>query len=116
VAEEIEDDRHHNRHLEEDGLQHNHHHHDHDHHHHNEHDDHGLDGNDLSGSFENLRKSLRGRGTDVSRQEGNMGYSYQVDMYIEFDQQLVTNNGGLQGAHNYINALFTMANTIYERE
>jgi len=114
VAEEIEDDRHHNRHLEEDGLQHNHHHHDHDHHHHNEHDDHGLDGNDLSGSFENLRKSLRG--TDVSRQEGNMGYSYQVDMYIEFDQQLVTNNGGLQGAHNYINALFTMANTIYERE
>jgi hypothetical protein len=107
------------RHLDEDGHHHDHHVH-HDHHHH-EHDNHGLDGNDLSGSFEILRKSLRG--TDVSHigkrrklQNANVGYSYQVDLYIEFDQQLVTNNGSLKKAYNYINALLTMANQIYEHE
>jgi hypothetical protein len=105
------------RHLEEDGHHHDHH---DQHHHDHDHDNHGLDGNDLSGSFENLRKSLRG--TDVShigkrrKLQNTNGYSYQVDLYIEFDQQLVTNNGSLKKAYNYINALLTMANQIYEHE
>jgi hypothetical protein len=106
------------RHLEEDGHHHDHH---DQHHHDHDHDNHGLDGNDLSGSFENLRQSLRG--TDVRHigkrrklQDANVGYSYEVDLYIEFDQQLVTNNGGLQETYNYINALMTMANQIYEHE
>jgi hypothetical protein len=121
VAEEHEEDPLRHRHLEEDGHHHDHHHHDHDHHHHG-HDDHGLDGNDLSGSFENLRKSLRG--TDVSHigkrrklQDANVGYSYQVDLYIEFDEQLViNNNNNLVQTYNYITALMTMANQIYEHE
>jgi len=122
VAKEHVDDPVRHRHLEEDGHHHDHHdQHHHDHEHEHEHDDHGLDGNDLSGSFENLRQSLRG--TDVRHigkrrklQDANVGYSYEVDLHIEFDQQLVTNNGGLQETYNYINALMTMANQIYEHE
>jgi hypothetical protein len=114
VAEEHEEEPLRHRHLEEDDHHHDHH-HDHDHHHHD------LDGNDLSGSFQNLRKSLRG--TDVSHigkrrklQDANGGYSYQVDLYIEFDKQLVTNNGDLEKTYKYITALVTMANQIYEHE
>ncbi|KAL7492436.1 hypothetical protein ACHAWT_004627, partial [Skeletonema menzelii] len=95
--------------------------HEEDPHHHHDHD-HGLDGNDLPGSFEHLRKSLRG--ADVSKigkrrklQDSNLPYSYQVDLYIEFDQKLVQNNGGsIQNTYNYINSLVTMANQIYEYE
>lgn len=123
VAEEHEEDPLRHRHLEEDDHHHHDHddhdHHDHDHHHHHEH---GLDGNDLPGSFENLRKSLRG--ADVSKigkrrklQDANVNYSYQVDLYIEFDQKLIDNNGGkLANAYSYINSLVTMANQIYEHE
>ena len=123
VAEEHEEDPLRHRHLEEDAHdhEHDHHHDDHSHHHHDHDHDHGLDGHDLPGSFEHLRKSLRG--TDVSKigkrrelQDTSEGYSYQVDLYIEFDQELVDVNGGLQQTYNYINALTVMANQIYEHE
>mmetsp|Transcript_20667 Transcript_20667/g.34058 ORF Transcript_20667/g.34058 Transcript_20667/m.34058 type:complete len:644 (-) Transcript_20667:56-1987(-) len=120
VAEEHEEDPLRHRHLEEEDGHHHDDHHDHSHHHHDH--DHGLDGNDLPGSFEHLRKSLRG--ADVSKigkrrklQDSNLPYSYQVDLYIEFDQKLVQNNGGsIQNTYNYINSLVTMANQIYEKE
>ena len=121
VAEEHEEDPLRHRHLEEEEDGHHHDdHHDHSHHHHDH--DHGLDGNDLPGSFEHLRKCLRG--ADVSKigkrrklQDSYLPYSYQVDLYIEFDQKLVQNNGGsIQNTYNYINSLVTMANQIYEHE
>ena len=137
VAEEHEEEPLRHRHLEEDGQHHHHddhdhhdhdhhhdhgHDHDHDHDHHHHHHDHGLDGNDLPGSFENLRKSIRG--ADVSKigkrrklQDANAGYNYQVDLYIEIDKELVDNNGGdISKAFAYVNSLVTMANQIYEHE
>ena len=37
-------------------------------------------------------------------------------IYIEIDNSLVTNNGGMIGAINYVNAIVTAASAIYERE
>ena len=91
------------------------HHHDHDVHIHNH--DHGLDAQDLVGSLENLRKSLRG--ADVSfgdRRRLQGSYQYEVKVYVEYDQTLVNYNGGQSNTINYINSLFTMANQIYEKE
>lgn len=118
VAEEHEEEPMRHRHLEEDGHDHHDHHEDHDHSHHH---DHGLDGKDLSGSFENLRKSLRG--TDVSNigkrrklQDAIVGSTYQVDLYLEYDQAMVDQQGSKANAESYIIKLVTIANTIYEPE
>ena len=119
AADEHEEEPLRHRHLEEDGHHHDHH-HDHSHHHHNH--DHGIDGNDLPGSFENLRKSLRG--ADVSKigkrrklEDPELDYNYQVDLYIEIDKELVANNGGsVDKAYAYVNALVTAANVLYESE
>ena len=43
-------------------------------------------------------------------------YSYVVDFFIEIDHVLVTNNGGQEGAIEYVNGLVSAASAIYERE
>jgi hypothetical protein len=121
VEAEHTDDPIRHRHLTEDD--HEDHHHDHDlhdqHHHHHEHE-HGLDASDLSIGVENLRKSLRGSDIMNKRrklQDSNAPYNFQIDLYIEIDDEFVSNNGGDLGAsYAYVNTLITFANTIYEPE
>lgn len=43
-------------------------------------------------------------------------YTYQVDMYIEIDEQVIMNNGGMDNAIQYVNAVITAASAVYERE
>ena len=125
VEAEHTDDPIRHRHLTED--QHEDHHHDHDlhdhhhHHHHHEHEhEHGLDASDLSIGVENLRKSLRGSDLVNKRrklQDSNAPYNFQIDLYIEIDDEFVSNNGGdLGAAYAYVNTLITFANTLYEPE
>jgi len=103
------------RHLNED----HHHHHDHHDHHH----DHDHDHFNLSEIKENLRGSSLRLGKQRRALQG-VGYSYQVDIYIEIDNQLCIDNGedclqsGVIGPNTmgYVNALFAGANTIYEDE
>ena len=43
-------------------------------------------------------------------------YSYQIDIYFEFDNDLVTQQGSLTDVINYINVLISAANIVYEKE
>ena len=43
-------------------------------------------------------------------------YSYQVDLYIEVDQDFVTHHVNMTGAIAYVNALVTAISSIYEEE
>lgn len=43
-------------------------------------------------------------------------YTYEVGIFIEIDSAVVNNNGGINGAKNYVDALVTAASKIYERE
>ena len=45
-----------------------------------------------------------------------MQYSYQIDIYFEFDNDLVTQQGSLTDVINYINVLISAANIVYEKE
>ena len=42
--------------------------------------------------------------------------SYQVDLYIEVDQDFVTHHVNMTGAIAYVNALVTAISSIYEEE
>ena len=120
VADEHSDEPIRHRRLTENHHDHQDHDHEgHDHHHHHHHNDHGLDAPDLSTAVENLSKSLRG--SDITRKrrklQNNEDYSYWLDIHVEVDTQFVNNNGGtIESASNYVNALFTLANSIYEKE
>ena len=101
---------------------HDHDHHDHDHHAH-DHDHFNLD--NLNEAFE--KEGIRLRGSSTEDRPGRKllyytddfpkKYSYQVDVFIEYDSQLVANNGGTTaGVQQYIADLMAGANIIYEKE
>ena len=93
---------------------HDHHYHEeHDHHHHHHHDE--TSEETLTYLKENLRGSNIKMGKRRKLQSGG-SYNYQVDVYIEVDQTLVNDNGGIFNPNtiNYVNSIFTGANTIYE--
>ena len=101
---------------------HDHDHHDHDHHAH-DHDHFNLD--NLNEAFE--KEGIRLRGSSKEDRPGRKllyytddfpkKYSYQVDVFIEYDSQLVANNGGTTaGVQQYIADLMAGANIIYEKE
>lgn len=91
-------------------------HHDHDVHIHSH--DHGFDSQDLGGSIENLRKSLRGVNVSFGnrRRLKGKGYDYVLNVYVQYDQDLVDTTAGIGGAFKYINLLFVLLNTIAEPE
>jgi hypothetical protein len=96
-----------------------HHHegHDHDHsrHHHHEHEK----DEDIVSSINSMGKALRGSQVQMGKRrklQSSGSYSYQVDLFIEIDTAFVNENGGLDGAVDYVNAIFTAANTVYEHE
>ena len=45
-----------------------------------------------------------------------VGSRRQVDLYLEYDQAMVDQQGSKANAENYIIKLVTIANTIYEAE
>ena len=94
---------------------HDHHYHDHDHHDDDHHDDINLD---------KIKSSLRGSNLRLGKRrklQGNQGYSYQVDVYLEIDFKLCAQNGETcsngvveSKTMNYLNLLFAGANSVYE--
>lgn len=93
-----------------------HDHHDHDHEGHDHHDRESTE-HTLAYLKENLRGSNIQMGKRRKLQSGG-SYDFQVDVYIEVDQALVNDNGGIFNPNtiNYVNSIFTGANTIYESE
>lgn len=87
------------------------HHHDDYHHHH-----HGTENSETA--LQDIKEGLRGSTVRMGKrrklQTGD--YNYQVDVFIEIDQTLVTKTGSLSNAIAYVNTIFTGANTIYESE
>lgn len=43
-------------------------------------------------------------------------YTYQVDLYVEIDSVLVSNNGDLATAIAYVNSIISAASAVYEKE
>ena len=43
-------------------------------------------------------------------------YTYQVDLFLEIDQEFVDNHGSFDNALEYIDVLVSAANAIYEKE
>ena len=83
------------------------------HSHHHLHDDHDLS------TIEALAKSLRGikfNPLDKPRRLETASYIFQVDMFIEIDNTLINLMGNLNNAINYVNALVSGANIVYEKE
>ncbi|KAL7502085.1 hypothetical protein ACHAXN_000168, partial [Cyclotella atomus] len=79
-------------------------------------------------AIENLSRSLRGTKVNPLNKQrllnSNVSYNYQVDLFIEIDAKFIAQTGGgtvdaagiTLNAYNYINALVTAANVIYESE
>ena len=95
--------------LMEDHHDHDYHHDDHDHHHHDHEDDHSfhLHSENTMEALADVQRSLRGSSMRLGKRRRLQGgsYSYQVDIYVEIDQQLCidtgddcANNGGTPGA------------------
>lgn len=86
--------------------------HEHDH----AHDHHARDHQDLTA--EALSKSLRGIKANPLNKSRRLeaAYNFQVDMYIEIDNGLISKMGSLNNAINYVNLLVSGANTVYEKE
>ena len=100
-------------------------HHDHHNHDHHDHHDHHIDIDNLNEAFK--KEGIRLRGSSTEDRPGRKllyytddfpkRYSYQVDVFIEYDSQLVANNGGTTaGVQQYIADLMAGANIIYEKE
>lgn len=87
---------------------------------HKEHHHHDNNEHTPSSTMEHLSKSLRGskmNQLNKRRLESKSDVMYQVNMYIEIDQAFVNNSGGnMVTAINYVNALVTAANVVYEKE
>ena len=86
----------------------------HDHHDH----DHNI-GSNIQDALDHIKEGLRGSNLRIGKRRKLQtagSYTYQVDIYVEIDQTLVNDNGGIFNPNtiNYVNALFTGANTIYE--
>ncbi|KAL7464829.1 hypothetical protein ACHAXS_005152 [Conticribra weissflogii] len=88
---------------------------DHDGHHHHSHN---ISIKNTEKTFQGIKEGLRGSNIRLGKrrklQTGS--YNYQVDIFIEIDQSLVTKTGSLANAIAYVDAIFTGANTIYETE
>ncbi|KAL7507478.1 hypothetical protein ACHAXN_004659 [Cyclotella atomus] len=122
-ALEEEEHAHHDHEHERDDHHHHHDEHQHDHHHH----DHDEFDPSIS-AIENLSRSLRGTKVNPLNKQrvlnSNVSYNYQVDLFIEIDTKFIEQTGGgtvdaagiTLNAYNYINALVTAANVIYESE
>ena len=92
------------------------HHHSHSSHDHDE--SHGLKEDSMDQTLSHIRENLRGSNVQFEKRRrlAHGAYSYQVDLYIEVDQTLVNDNGGVFNPNtiNYVNAIVTGANTIFE--
>ena len=73
-----------------------HHHHDHSHHDHSHHHDHGHSLN-VHDALDDLRRQLRGSSVRLGKKhrvlQGGAPYEYQVDVYVEVDQDLCNTQG-----------------------
>ena len=92
------------------------HHHSHSHNHgHDELHDHG---DSMDQALSHIKENLRGSNIRFEKRRRLVGgnYNYQVDLYIEVDQTLVNDNGGVFNPNtvNYVNLIVTGANTIFE--
>jgi hypothetical protein len=87
-----------------------------------EHDNHEHDNHleHIENAVESLSSQLRGvkvNPLNKPRRLQDSGYNYQVDMYIEIDNDFITLSGGsMATAVNYVNSLITAANVVYEEE
>lgn len=103
---------------------HDHNHHGHHHHEHEEDHEHSHTHNkqDLFEQFKtsdllkDLLKKRRPARELYPTDNFPKAYTYEVDIYIEIDEGLITNNVDLTGATAYVNALISAASEIYERE
>ena len=88
-------------------------------HHHVGHDNHAEHGDFLSASLDNVNAifGTRRRRSLYPTDKFPQLYSYEVDLFIQIDQELVDqNNGNFSMAVAYVNALVTAASVIYEEE
>ena len=98
-------------------------------HHNRPHQNHHHEDFDSSKSaIENLSRSLRGTNVNSFSKhrtlDSSVPYNYQVDLFIEIDNEFIAKTGGgtvdaagiSSSAYNYINTLVTAANVIYESE
>jgi len=69
-----------------------------------------------------LTESLQGANIDFANKhpvlDPNGNYNYQVDLFLEIDNEFINNsgNGDFDTALNYVNALVTSANVVFEKE
>lgn len=113
-------DDHTDRHLSEE--EHEHHLHDHNHKEHN-HDNHqhhaAVEFKSAESAIESIRQSLRGSNNYHNRKLlfGD-AYNYVVDVFLDIDLDFVEKQGGgsEEGALDYVNAVWSAVNTIYEQE
>jgi len=104
----------------EQSMKDHHHHEDSSHNDHREHH-HNHDMSDIDSALSYIKDNLRGSSVRLGKRrklQSGGSYSYQVDIYLEIDQQLVNDNGGILNPNtiNYVNSIFTGANSIYESE
>jgi hypothetical protein len=66
-----------------------------------------------------MTESLRGikaNPLNKARRIQTASYNFQVDLFIEINNALISKMGSLNNAINYVNALVSGANTVYEKE
>ena len=113
-------------------LSHTHDHHDHDHeghihttpHDHHDHEGHTHTHDHSDIDLQSIKDGLRGSSIRLGKRRKLQaaGYNYQVDIYLEIDNQLCVNNGESCPAGgsippntmNYVNSIFAGANSVYE--
>ena len=111
-------------------LSHTHDHHDHDHegghvHTPHGHHDHTHDHDHSDIDLQSIKDGLRGSSIRLGKRrklQASQDYNYQVDIFLEIDNELCVLNGescpagGSIGpaTMNYVNSIFAGANTIYE--
>lgn len=116
-------------------LSHTHdHHHDHDHEeghvhttthdHHHDHEGHAHTHDHSDIDLQSIKDGLRGSSIRLGKRRKlqGSGYNFQVDIYLEIDNQLCVNNGESCPAGgsippntmNYVNSIFAGANSVYE--
>jgi len=69
--------------------------------------------------MESLTRSVRGikvNPLNKLRRLQQAAYNYEVQLFIEINNALVTKMGSLSNAVNYVNAMVTGANVVYEKE